>query len=105
MHSTSFKQRIVIVCLLFVGVAASYYSLASEPLSLSNFLSSLAVVSFVVGLALSPSVLFGPVTFGKSESGSAQSFSDVLLKFPPPLRWGFLGFAVFSVLGVAARHL
>ena len=108
MHTVSLTQRIVAACLFLVfGAIAIYVAVGDSP-SLSNVLSLLAVLSLLLGLTLSPRVLFGPVTLkgGNSPSSpAAQSGKDGFSQFPKSLRFGLLAFSVFFVASVIARHL
>lgn len=108
MHSITTRQWIVAACLFLVfGAAAIYVEIGESP-SLANVLSLLAVLSILVGVTLSPRVLFGRVTLGRENSPlfpPAASGKGWLSEFPKSLAFGLAAFAVFTGASFIARHL
>jgi hypothetical protein len=93
---------------LFVafGTAAVYVELGESP-SVANVLSLLAVLSVLLGVTLSPRVLFGRVTLGRHSPlfPPVESGKGWLSQFPKSLAFGLAAFAVFTGASFIARHL
>ncbi len=108
MDSASARRWVVAACLFLVfGAAAVYVEIGDSP-SVANVLSLLAVLSILLGVTLSPRVLFGRVTLGRENSPlfpPARSGKGWLSQFPKSLAFGLAGFAVFIGASFVARHL
>src|SRR6266850_5933904 len=105
MNSVSVRQWIVAACLLLVFGAAAIYVEAGDSPSWANVLSLFAVLSFLLGLTLTPRVLFGPVTLKRGHSPlfpSVQSGKRWFSQFPIALVFGLVTFAIFSGASVIA---
>lgn len=108
MYPVSVRQWIVAASLFLVfGAAAVYVEIGNSP-SVANVLSLLAVLSILLGVTLSPKVLFGRVTLGRDNSPlfpSVESGKGWLSQFPKSLAFGLAAFVVFAGASFIARHL
>jgi hypothetical protein len=96
MEPISLRQRIAAACLFLVfGGIAAYAELGSSP-ALVDVLSLAAVLSFLLGLVLTPRVLFGALRLTRSKP---------LWPLPRSLAIGMAGFAVFIAASVLARYV